>query len=67
MKITDEEIQARKKRDKIAKASLACEGITFTAEEDALFAEIDRIGLNAEQADAKIRDYFARTPKATDD
>ena len=61
MKLTESEIKARQKRDAVAKASLACEGITFTAEEDALFEEMDRLGLSADECSAYIDAYCKRS------
>ena len=61
MKPTESEIKARQKRDRVAKASLACEGITFTAEEDALFEEMDRLGLSNDERSAYIDAYCKRS------
>jgi hypothetical protein len=51
-------------RDMEARASLACEGIHFTEEEEAVFADMARQGLNDAARMEYLKDYFAQTSPA---
>lgn len=53
------EITARQDRDRQAVASLAIEGMKPTAEEDALFAEFDRLGLSDEECRRRLLERVA--------
>ncbi|UVT18295.1 MAG: hypothetical protein H8K03_22420 (plasmid) [Nitrospira sp.] len=59
--ITGKELEALIERGKEAKASLACEGIFLTPEEDAAFAEMNRLGLSYEQRDKFLDEWMHRT------
>ena len=51
-------------RDVEAVASLACEGIQFTKEEEAVFADMARRGLSYDDRIAYLKAYVARTAPA---
>lgn len=51
-------------RDMEAVASLACEGIQFTNEEEAVFADMARRGLSYDDRIAYLKAYVARTAPA---
>ena len=59
--ITGKELEELIDRDKEAVASLACEGIYCTPEEDAVFEEMNRLGLSYEQRDKYLDDWMHRT------
>ncbi|GJL80345.1 MAG: hypothetical protein NPINA01_33340 [Nitrospinaceae bacterium] len=48
-------------RDDDARASLACEGMYFTEEEEAVFAEMASLGLSYEARIEYLKAYLART------
>jgi hypothetical protein len=51
---TDAELAEIRRRRPGVRASLACEGLYLTAEEEALFEEMDRERLNADERAARI-------------
>ncbi len=62
--LTDQALRDMIKRDLEAKASLACEGIHFTEEEEAVFADMIKQGLDDEARIKFIKAYFAKTSPA---
>ena len=52
--LTDEEIAEIRRRRPGVRASFACEGIHFTAEEEELFEQIDRERLTPDERAARI-------------
>ena len=56
-KLTDEQVAAFRRNRPAVRASLACEGIYLTADEEALFEEMDRDRLSLEDCDARILRY----------
>lgn len=59
--ITGKELEELIERGKEARASLACEGIYCTPEEDAVFAEMNRLNLSYEERDKYLDDWMHRT------
>lgn len=59
--ITGKELEELIDRDKEAVASLACEGIHCTSEEDAVFAEMNRLGLSYDDQGKYLDDWLNRT------
>lgn len=59
--ITGKELEELIERGKEARASLACEGIYCKPEEDAVFEEMNRLGLSYEQRDKYLDDWMHRT------
>lgn len=59
--ITGKDLEELVERDKEAVASLACEGIHFTPEEEAIFQEMNRLGLSYDDRIKYLNDYFDRT------
>lgn len=55
--ITDAELAEIRRRRPGARASLACEGMFLTKEEEALFEEIDTKRLTAEDSIARIIEF----------
>ena len=53
-RLTDAELAEILRRRPGVRASLACEGLYLTAEEEALFAQMDKEGLTADQRAARI-------------
>ena len=56
-KLTDEELAEIRRNRLAVRASLACEGIYLTAEDEALFEEMDRDRLNIGERDARVLRY----------
>lgn len=56
--LSDTEVRERRERHKEAAASSACEGIHLTEEEEALFAEFDRLGLSYDEEAKRIDEYL---------
>jgi hypothetical protein len=52
--LTNAELAEIRRRRKGVRASLACEGLYLTAEEEALFEQMDRERLTADQRAARI-------------
>ena len=61
-RLTDEELAEIRRRRPGVRASLACEGIYLTAEQEALFEEMDRERLTADQRAERI-DQFHRAKR----
>lgn len=61
--LAGKELEALIQRDKEAVASLACEGIHCTPEEDAVFEEMNRLNLSYDERIKHLNDYFDRTSK----
>lgn len=59
--ITGKELEALIERGREARASLACEGIFLTPEEDAVFDEMNKLGLSYEGRDKFLDDWMHRT------
>ncbi|MDH5641036.1 MAG: hypothetical protein OEY28_07055 [Nitrospira sp.] len=59
--ITGKELEELIERDKEAVASLACEGIHFTPEEEAVFQEMNRLGLSYDEQGKYLDDWLHRT------
>jgi hypothetical protein len=53
-RLTDSELAEIRRRRSGVRASLACEGLYLTAEEEALFEQMDRERLTADQRAARI-------------
>jgi hypothetical protein len=53
-RLTDTELAEIRRRRPGVRASLACEGLNLTDEEEALFAQLDRERLTAEERAARI-------------
>jgi hypothetical protein len=67
-KLTDAELAEIKRRRPGVRASLAIEGMILTAEEEALFQQMDAERLTAEQRAERITEYFrarvdSKTPR----
>ena len=58
--LTDDELAEIRRRRSGVRASLACEGLYLTAEEEALFEQMDRERLIADERAARIV-QFSRT------
>ena len=56
-KLTDAELSEIKRNRPGTRASFACEGIYFTAEEEALFDEMDRDRLKGDDRIERIRQF----------
>jgi hypothetical protein len=54
---TDAEIAERRRRRPGVRASLACEGMYLTAEEEALFEQMDRERLTADECALRIIEF----------
>jgi hypothetical protein len=63
-RLTDGELAEIRRRRPGVRASLACEGLFLTAEEEALFREMDRERLTADQRAARIVE-FSRASRRT--
>jgi hypothetical protein len=68
-KLSEAEIAEIRRRRPGVRASLACEGIYLTAEEEALFEQFDRERLGADERTRRIVDFIrtrrlAKTPAA---
>ena len=57
-RLTDAELAEIRRRRPGVRASLACEGLTLTAEEEALFEQMDRERLTADERDERIVAFF---------
>lgn len=57
-RLTDEELAEIRSRRPGVRASLACEGLYLTAEEEALFEEMDRERLTADQRAERIDQFY---------
>jgi hypothetical protein len=53
-RLTDTELAEIRRRRPGVRASLACEGLSLTAEEEALFGQMDRERLTADERAARI-------------
>jgi hypothetical protein len=53
-RLTDAELAEIRRRRAGVRASLACEGLYLTPEEEALFEQMDREGLTADQRATRI-------------
>jgi hypothetical protein len=53
-RLTDEELAEIRRRRAGVRASLACEGMVLTAEEEALFEEMDQERLTPDECAARI-------------
>jgi hypothetical protein len=56
-RITDAELAEIRRRRPGVRASLACEGMYLTAEEEALFEQMDREHLTADDRTARIIEF----------
>ena len=56
-RLTDDEIAEIRRRRPGVRASLACEGMVLTAEEEALFEQFDRERLTADQRRDRMLAY----------
>lgn len=63
-RMSDEELAATKHRRLEARASLACEGMYLTLEEEALFDHMDAERMTHEQRRAFVKDYIQRIAAA---
>jgi hypothetical protein len=63
-RLTDAELAEIRRRRPGVRASLACEGIYLAAEEEALFEQMDRERLTADQRAARIVE-FSRAKRRT--
>lgn len=64
---TDEELAAILRERPGVRASLACEGIELTPDEEALFVQFDRERLTPDQRQARILEYLrCRRPQHRD-
>ncbi len=62
-RLSPSDVAERQGRDQQAVASLTIEGMAPTAEEDALFAEFDRLGLSDEECRKRLLERVgARAP-----
>lgn len=59
--ITGKDLEELIERDKEAVASLACEGIHFTPEEEAIFQKMNRLGLSYDEQGKYLDDWMHRT------
>ena len=57
IRLTDGELAEIRRRRPSVRASLACEGLYLTSEEEALFEEMNRERLTADQCAARIVEY----------
>ena len=57
IRLTDAELAEIRRRRPGVRASLACEGLYLTADEEALFEQMDRERLTADQRAARIVEY----------
>jgi len=57
IRLTDGELAEIRRRRPGVRASLACEDLYLTSEEEALFEEMDRERLTADQRAARIVEY----------
>jgi hypothetical protein len=64
-RLTDAELAEIRRRRPGVRASLACEGLYLTDEEEALFEQMDRERLTADQRAARIIEYYTRTKRRT--
>ena len=65
-RLTKAELAEIRRRRPGVRASLACEGLYLTAEEEALFEDMDRQGLTADERAARIIQFsHARRRKNT--
>lgn len=62
--LTGQSLRAMIERDIDACASLACEGMQFSEEEEAVFTEMARQGLSYEARIDYLKAYLARTAPA---
>jgi hypothetical protein len=56
-RLTTSELAEIRRRRPGVRASLACEGLYLTAEEEALFEEMDKNGLTADERAARIVEF----------
>jgi hypothetical protein len=56
-RLTTSELAEIRRRRPGVRASLACEGLYLTAEEEALFEEMDENGLTADERAARIVEF----------
>jgi hypothetical protein len=56
-RLTDAELAEIRRRRPGVRASLACEGLYLTADEEALFEQMDRERLTADQRAARIVEF----------
>jgi hypothetical protein len=56
-RLTDSELAEIRRRRPGVRASLACEGMYLTAEEEALFEQMDRERLTADERAARIIEF----------
>jgi hypothetical protein len=56
-RLTDAELAEIRRRRPGVRASLACEGLYLTAEEEALFEQMDRERLTGDERAARITQY----------
>lgn len=59
--IIGKELEELIERDKEAVASLACEGIHFPPEEEAVFQEMNRLGLSYDEQGKYLDEWLHRT------
>ena len=59
-RLTAEELAAIKRERPGVRASLACEGIELTPDEEALFVQFDRERLTPDQRQERILEYLRR-------
>jgi hypothetical protein len=64
VRLTDVEVAAIRRRRPAVRASLACEGMHLTAEEEALFEQFDREHLTPDQRRDRLLE-FARARRRT--
>lgn len=57
-RLTDAEIAKIRRRRAGVRASLACEGMYLTPEEEALFEQMDRDHLSPDEAVQRIREFM---------
>jgi len=62
--LTGQEFRNMLARDEDARASLACEGMVFTPDEEAVFTEMARQGLSYDARIAYLKAYLTRTAPA---
>ncbi len=62
--MTDKELAVARARRAGARATLACEGIYFTAEEEALFDHMEAKRMTHPQREAFLLDYIRATAKS---
>jgi hypothetical protein len=61
-RLTDKELAEIRRRRAGVRASLACEGLNLTADEEALFEQMDRERLSADERAVRIAE-FARAKR----